>query len=163
MTEENQHVADERMVHRTTSGVHGSGHANLDRDHEILYEIVQRLKQGLKGEAEDRELIGSELLAYTDAHFEHEEELMDRHRFPGAPAHKLAHQKFRTQLEGMVRTCAAPDAPLEPLVLAIENWFEIHIREVDARFAEFLMSKNVETCPNDEGIFSDSDAPRSSA
>lgn len=147
----------------TASGVYGSGHANLDRDHEILYEIVNRLKQGLNGEAENRELIGSELLAYTDAHFENEEELMDRHGFPGAPAHKQSHQKFRSQLEAMVRTCAMPDTPLEPLVLAIETWFDSHIRESDARFAEFLMSKNVETCLEDQGIFSDSDAARPSA
>jgi hemerythrin len=54
--------------------IYGAGHANLDRDHEVLLQIVGELKN-LPADSPRLERIGAELLAYLDAHFEDEERL----------------------------------------------------------------------------------------
>lgn len=141
--------------------VYGSGHASLDRDHDLLFLILRSLKPaidiGSDVGADTRELFGVELLAYAEAHFEHEEQLMERYRYPGTAAHQEEHQRFRKQAYALVRACVTPNALLGPLVAAVEDWIETHMREADARFAEFLNSRNVERCGGDSGIFSDAD------
>jgi hemerythrin len=140
---------------RSASSVYGagSGHANLDRDHDILFDILNRANLGFHDNPGGSECISVELLAYTDSHFEHEEQLMDLYHYPLASAHKQAHDQFRVQLKGLVGACDGSESDLQPLILTLENWFERHIREVDARFAEFLSNRSVDTCSADSGFF----------
>lgn len=146
---------------QASTGVYGCpGHPNLDRDHDILFTILDKLKLGLHVAADSRASISAELRAYADAHFEHEEQLMERYRYPATSAHKEAHQQFRVQLEALVGACALPDAALQPLVAAIEGWIDSHLRDADARLADFLRTFNVERCDPDIGLFDDSDLPR---
>jgi len=83
----------------TSARVYGSGHANLDRDPDLLFLILQNLKRaidiGSDEGADTRALFGMELLAYAEAHFEHEEKLMERCQYPDAAAHKEEHRRFR--------------------------------------------------------------------
>ena len=54
--------------------IYGAGHANLDRDHDVLLRIASELRD-LTTDPPRLERIGRELLAYMDAHFEDEERL----------------------------------------------------------------------------------------
>lgn len=141
--------------------VSGFGHASLDRDHDLLFLILGNLKPALDiGSdvgADTRALFGVELLAYAEAHFEHEEQLMERYRYPGKAAHQEEHERFRKQAYSLVRACVTPNSPLGPLVAAVEDWIDTHMREADARLAEFLNSCNVERCGADSGLFADAD------
>jgi hemerythrin len=136
--------------------IYDSGHPKLDRDHEILVDLLRELK-ARDFDSANVELMGMELLAYLDAHFEHEEQLMDLYGYPGTPEHRDAHNRFRSQAEGLARDCALPDATVQPLVAAIERWLESHMQGEDARFAEFLGERGAEACEDETGVFSASE------
>lgn len=130
--------------------VYGSGHVNLDRDHEILITILRRMKEpDLDASALQRSL--TELLAYLDAHFEHEEDLMNRYDYPEAPAHKESHREIRTDVERL--HCCCPAGAMQELVCALDLWIETHMRGVDAQLAAFLRTCEVERPGADIDIF----------
>lgn len=110
----------------------------------------------LDGGVESGPSICTELLAYTAAHFEHEEQLMERYHYPGTLAHKQAHQTFRTQLDELVSACGGASVRPLPLVNAVEAWIHTHMLDLDACLAEFLNQCDVEACHGDIGVFSDS-------
>jgi hemerythrin-like metal-binding protein len=125
--------------------VYGAGHPNLDRDHEILLRIRHDLGAAAAQPARWQALC-LELLAYLDAHCEHEEQLMARYHYPGAEAHRNDHTAARQHLQSLVGS--TPESG--ELVAAMDNWIHSHMRNVDARFAEFLSLLDVPP-PEDPG------------
>jgi hemerythrin-like metal-binding protein len=72
------------------------GHAEIDRQHQVLIEIANRLNHAMHVGA-GRAACGSildELVNYTVNHFGFEEKLMEKHRYPDRAAHLAAHHKL---------------------------------------------------------------------
>jgi hemerythrin-like metal-binding protein len=140
---------------RSHHGMYGAGNANLDRDHEILLDLIEQMRRpNIDSVAVATVLL--EMRAYTDAHFEHEEELMDRYGYPDAAAHKAAHQQFAHQLDALLNACSLPSRPMQGIGEIVEDWLQIHICGVDARFGEYLKQFAVAPCAADAGVFADS-------
>jgi hemerythrin-like metal-binding protein len=132
--------------------VYGAGNANLDRDHSILLQLVDELKEGRIDPVVMADT-GRRLLAYLDAHFEHEEELMDRFHYPDAAAHKEAHSRFRADAVSLISLYANSEADGKAILRSLRRWVETHVCDVDARLGCFLREHGVEKCGEDTGIF----------
>jgi hemerythrin len=135
-----------------THSIYGAGHTNLDRDHALLFDILVKLKSADLNRS-DVPALANQLVAYLDAHFEHEELLMDRYGYPDAMEHKRAHSHFRAEAISMLRGCSAPEASRDVLSLSIEQWLENHTRMDDRVFANFLNSFDVEKVGANFGVY----------
>ncbi len=86
------------------------------------------------------------LIEYTKFHFSTEEELMDKHAYPGVDEHKQKHEDLRATLAGLEQdfredglTPALTDAVNNVLL----NWLVNHIKTVDVAFGAFLKEKGI--------------------
>jgi len=128
--------------------VYGAGHANLDRDHFLLLDLVEKLKNGNKSET-----ALTEFLAYLDAHTEHEEELMELYRYPEKEAHKAAHDELKSEAARLLPGWQT--TPVAEIAATIEGWIKVHMLDADVRFAAFLNSLAVPPCGSEVGYFSE--------
>ena len=75
------------------------GVAVMDREHEQLEALFNEFERcfGDEGAADRAINLAVEALALGNAHFEHEEALMDATQYPGAAEHKFQHRNLRLQ------------------------------------------------------------------
>jgi hemerythrin-like metal-binding protein len=80
-----------------------------------------------------------QLRAYLDAHFEHEEALMDRFQYEAATTHKACHEVFRKQADDLAAAIEA-DLPIaiSASIAALEEWIDVHVCDVDRKLADYL-------------------------
>lgn len=118
---------------------YGAGYEELDHDHALLIDILKQFKASTNAPPSRLNDLMLELRAYLDAHFEHEETLMDRFQYPEAAAHRACHAVFRKQAEDLADAIEA-DRPtaISTSIAALEEWINVHVCDVDRRLAEFL-------------------------
>ena len=118
----------------------------FDNEHKKLIGIINRLydamSQGLGHKAMAGILV--ELSDYTKTHFEHEEDAMKRHDYPGFAEQKKAHDEFvnklndtRTQYENGGITLSIP------LFKLLLSWVENHIMKIDQKYSEFFIERGM--------------------
>lgn len=116
-----------------------AGYEELDRDHAVLMDILARLRMSTNAPQWKLNDLMLELRAYLEAHFEHEEALMDRFQYEEAATHKACHAVFRKQADDLAAAIEA-DCPnaIATSIAALQEWIDTHICGVDRRLAEFL-------------------------
>lgn len=121
---------------------YGSGYAELDRDHALLIQILKELKAATNAPPSRLNDLMLQLRAYLDAHFEHEEQLMERFQYYDAAAHYASHREIKEQADRLAAAIAA-DTPtaISASVSAIERWIEEHMCGVDRKLADFLAER----------------------
>ena len=81
---------------------HSVGVYEMDRHHQKLFDILNRLHDAMK-DGKGMQIIAGivrELLDYTRYHFGEEEKLLEKIGYSGISEQKMAHQKFISQIEG---------------------------------------------------------------
>jgi len=118
---------------------YGAGYEELDRDHALLIDILKQLRASTNAPPSRLNDLMLELRAYLDAHFEHEELLMDRFQYADAAHHKACHEVFRKQANDLADAIEA-DCPtaISACIQALETWIDVHICDVDRKLAEHL-------------------------
>jgi hemerythrin-like metal-binding protein len=86
----------------------------------------------------------TELVEYTAYHFESEERLMLQYDYPEHDEHKEQHdslaekaRQFRDDFR------QGQESRAMDVMLFLSNWLNVHILEVDKRYATFLSDKGV--------------------
>jgi hemerythrin-like metal-binding protein len=118
----------------------------MDADHRRIFEFVNRIHASIKSRAarERHVALFREMGAFTAEHFRREEELMQRHAYPGFEAQKRAHEK----LLGTVRDYAdrlASGAPVN-LIAALAfltDWLKSHILEMDRQYGDYFRERGI--------------------
>ena len=73
-------------------------------------------------------------------HFETEQELMVRHRYPGEADHRRLHADLAAEMDTLLDRYHRGEGVLNPVILEyLDAWLQRHIREEDFRLAEFLL------------------------
>jgi len=122
---------------------YGSGYEELDRDHALLIEILRDLKASTNAPPSRLNDLMLQLRAYLDAHFEHEEQLMEQFQYYDTAAHKQSHRDITRQAEHLADAIAA-DIPtaISACLSAMEGWIEEHMCGVDRKLADFLSERD---------------------
>lgn len=120
------------------------GHADIDRQHQKLFELASDLHSAMlhgKGkEATSKTL--SDLIAYTKLHFSNEERLMQMHHYPEYVRHKAFHDDLTARVVEFQKNFEAGRAALSvDLLQFLKDWLQHHIGETDRKVAAFLKSK----------------------
>lgn len=118
---------------------YGAGYEELDHDHALLIDILRQLKASTNAPPSRLNDLMLELRAYLDAHFEHEEALMDRFQYEEADKHKACHAVFRKQADDLAAAIEA-DCPIaiSAAITALEQWIDVHVCNVDRKLADYL-------------------------
>lgn len=120
--------------------------AEIDRQHQkftgvldMLFEAIEAGRsQGVLGE------ILRELAAYSDYHFETEENLMERYDYPGLEEHRKEHDGFRAKVRGFREDLLQGKATLtEDVIRFMTRWITEHVMDVDKKYGPFLNARGV--------------------
>lgn len=117
------------------------GHAEIDRDHQTLVEIVNRLHEAML-QGHGREVltdIFNRLARYTHEHFAREEELMRRIGYADLQQHKQRHAELLRQLTVIAARHGSGEleVTIETMTF-LKDWLTIHIQKEDAKLADAL-------------------------
>jgi len=120
-----------------------TGDALIDSQHQALVEALNRLHSAMLEES-GRSEVGSTLKFlsdYTVSHFRMEEEMMDRHSYPGASSHRKIHVDLISSLKELVAGFQRDSTALTiATMIFLEEWLTNHFLGEDARFVGFLTS-----------------------
>lgn len=128
----------EKIVWRDSLNI---GSYNIDKQHKILINIINRLIDS-KNSNEDRRVINevlSELLEYSIIHFRDEELLLENVNFPNLEQHKNKHYSFKLNLAKSCEDVMTGKADVnKKLIDFLSDWFTHHISQEDQSFKNYI-------------------------
>jgi len=125
------------------------GIETFDDEHHVLVRVVNDLYEALREKKGDEVLHGllETLVEYTEKHFAHEEQNMDKYDFPDAEAHKEEHEKLKNKIIDYQQKIASGTTGLSPQIMGfLRAWLLDHIVETDKHFGDYLKSRSVYDC-----------------
>ncbi|MCW2236059.1 bacteriohemerythrin [Azospirillum canadense] len=124
----------------------GVGHATIDADHKRLFELFNEFVAAVNANSADSDIQGvlSDLLDYTDTHFDREEGLMQAHAYPDFTTHKAMHDAFVRQLHDVNSALDAGGEKGAFVLGFLGKWLTGHILGVDKKLGAYLKERGVE-------------------
>lgn len=126
------------------------GHDEIDRQHQRIVHILNRLYEALRNGRGGEEVEGvvNELHDYAETHLIFEEALLAEIEYPDRRPHRAQHFEWRRQARNFRRRLgeAGEDVAREVLAMA-RDWWLVHIQQEDRKYAPFLR-RSTEAVPN---------------
>jgi hemerythrin-like metal-binding protein len=122
--------------------------AEIDMQHKKLVSLLNGLHEATQDGRRAVPLapLFGELLAYAAVHFETEERLMEKYRFPDLPAHRSEHERFVRQVVGFKELQEfefySQILSLD-LLTFLKNWLQNHILKTDMLYGPYLNARGV--------------------
>jgi len=114
----------------------------IDSQHRLIMDKFNLLYAAVIGKEGREAIIGlmTEVLECAQTHFQDEEALFAKHRYPKETEQKKAHQAFRMKSEAIYASFLqnAVVNPLE-LVALLADWIENHMLTMDMEYKEFML------------------------
>ena len=122
------------------------GHPEIDRQHQILIGIANRLNEAMKlgqGHRQVGEIL-KELVNYTIEHFGFEEKLMERTGYRERPAHLEKHRKLIADVKEFQRKFESGETAVAVKLAAfVRDWLVNHILKVDRALSRDLAERGI--------------------
>jgi hemerythrin-like metal-binding protein len=131
----------EPTAHDAPSAAPSLGNAELDRQHELIFERVAEAVAAMDGSRATAEAALGRLADAFVEHFATEEALIDASAFPEGARHRAAHELFHADFRQLQAALAelGPTPELADWVrLRVAEWLRFHILVNDARLADHL-------------------------
>jgi hemerythrin len=126
------------------------GIAEIDQQHKVLVEIINRLHETMKVGAPRPAVsrILAELSSYVAMHFSREETLMQHAGFPGLASHRADHENLTAQVTAFRERFAEGAVTLSlPLMRFLRDWLKEHILGADKEYGTYLIAKKAAEKP----------------
>lgn len=117
------------------------GDFDIDQQHQKLFKMVNQLNEAMQvGQGRTvLERLLTDLLIYTEKHFEAEERLMERAEYPELATHREIHVKLTDKVRDIVQRFQGGETNLTLEVMHfLENWLRQHILGMDKKYAPYL-------------------------
>lgn len=106
-----------------------------NKQHEVLFELIDRIKQN-----DSSADIFRTLIDYAENHFAVEEAYMLQLDYPAAAAHFEAHARFRAELQCLIEdTNEYDDNANRSLAVFLKEWLRRHIFGLDKQLEQFII------------------------
>ena len=109
----------------------------IELHHKVQLGLLRAMEHHLvcEGDREEAAETLARLLEFTKVHFDAEELLMRRHRYPGLGEHAVAHRKLFAEALAIGQAHGAGDAGAARItVVRLRAWLVEHIEGADAAF-----------------------------
>ena len=123
-----------------------TGIKDIDDQHRVLVGLINSLHRAMKERAGALEAgkILDELVRYTVYHFDFEEELFARHRYPEKNAHVERHRDLVQKVQSFNDDFKAGKAGLSMDLMAfLADWLRTHIMKTDMAYVPFFKEKGL--------------------
>lgn len=134
-------MAFSTLPHELTLGI-----PEIDEQHRQLFALVEALREACaegKPDADVNQLFDT-LEQEVVVHFDFEEELQRKHRYPLREVHLATHDGFIRDLvhvRGQFESAGNPRAVLLAAIPGVMDWLAAHVKTDDRESANFLRSK----------------------
>lgn len=124
---------------------YATGIERIDEQHKMLFEMTETFRTAVNKKVGNRvyESVLESLESYAIAHFNFEEECMERYRCPVAEKNKQEHKNFVEELAGFQQRYAANGFdPLDAdkLIEMVNRWLAGHICRVDIHLKQYALN-----------------------
>lgn len=116
------------------------GISELDAEHKKIVTMINDLHDAMKT-GKGRSLLPGIIAAiedYTLNHLTHEEELMQRYRYPGYAEHKEIHRNFIGKIGDYKKLNEQEVLQAGQLMNFLQSWLIDHIANTDKQYSAFL-------------------------
>lgn len=122
---------------------YATGHANMDQGHKKLMRLINQLADGMENNA-PKESCSNTLAQFIEQariHFEHEEQLMDRLKYPRTKEHKTVHANMLSDVQAFKVSYDASDTTeFITLLVVLDSWLKRDIEAEDKALVAFAAS-----------------------
>ena len=121
-----------------------TGVEEMDREHQALVAIINQLFEMQRDKKAFSELrdVYQKLIEYTEKHFQHEEQLLEKSGYPELENQKRFHRHFVTKMETMKDDLIEGKEEAAPVVYRyLREWLLGHIVEEDMKYGNHLQKK----------------------
>jgi len=128
----------------TWSHEYSVGNDLIDREHQKLFEMADRLHQAMLSGGGNLVLRGlfDDLADYTRTHFAHEEALMQHYSYPQLPTHAEIHRQLMARVAELQEDLKAGKLTVTMNTMQfLRDWLSHHIGRTDR-----LVAEHVRTC-----------------
>jgi hemerythrin len=129
------------MMELTWSDEYSVGVEEIDDQHKMLFELLNRLVQAAV-KREDQQLtveVLATLVDYTKTHFGLEERLLEASGYPGLPGHREDHLSFIDKVNSIAQKFHVENRSVSlELINFLKHWLQNHIRQSDMEYAAHL-------------------------
>ncbi len=118
----------------------------IDAQHRHLFDLLNKLHDAMSAGKSNTVLgpVLQELVSYVVTHFEAEEGILQKHRYPMLSEHRKQHKDLAAEVADFEQKYRAGTVLLGlPLMEFLRNWLTHHILETDRRYSAFLRSCGV--------------------
>jgi hemerythrin len=106
-----------------------------DAQHQVLFEILDAIRQPDAGEDVIRQLMD-----YTETHFMLEERYMAELGYPGMAEHVAAHNRFRREIRQVIDSEDEIDAIFRDIMgTFLTEWLKRHVFGIDKELEAFVL------------------------
>ena len=120
------------------------GVATIDAEHRRLVGLANDFNQTrVEGDSPGNGgKMLTQLIAYAEEHFQHEEQLMRENGYPRLDKHQAQHAGYFSNIFAVNETIALNPAVANAAVLKVmKQWLLVHVLREDMDFADFLRRK----------------------
>ncbi|WP_319585983.1 hemerythrin family protein [uncultured Desulfobulbus sp.] len=126
------------------------GIEDIDLQHHFFFNLINRLANELL-QAKDVQFrmdLINELNAYAKFHFISEENMMRKYEYPDFLHHRNLHIELIGQLSTKENMLILVDenAEADAVILFLGEWFQDHTRNIDRKFADYLLEMETADC-----------------
>ena len=115
----------------------------IDTQHKVIVKTLNELYDIIIEEDNSKiDNIIIELLNYTDYHFNTEEKLFEKYKFPEETEHKLEHKNFIEKINEKLNKKKSDDLAMD-LLEFLKDWLVDHILVTDQKYAIFFKNNNL--------------------
>lgn len=118
----------------------------INEQHKKLIAMINDLNSAM-GSGKGKDVMGqilSGLVEYTKTHFKREEELMQKHQYPGYLSHKALHDALTKQVVDTMNKFQEGKAIVTVEVMSfLKDWLVTHIQNTDRKYTAHLNGKGV--------------------
>lgn len=118
----------------------------VDSEHKKLIGMINELHSAM-GSGKGKDILGkvlTGLVEYTKTHFSYEENLMQKHNYPGYLSHKGLHDALVKKVLDLQKNFQEGKSLVTVEVMNfLKDWLTNHIQNTDKKYAPFLTSKGV--------------------
>ena len=127
------------------------GVRQIDEEHQRLFALAEQMHRAMlegKGKAILEDLL-ARLVNYTCCHFSHEEQLMERIRYPGYRQHQQQHEDLRSRVRAMQDRSASGEVTMTIQVMQfLMEWLKRHTTGSDFRIGNFMKASGLSLVTN---------------
>jgi hemerythrin-like metal-binding protein len=118
------------------------GDPSIDAQHKVVLGIINELYEAMQ-QGQDRVFLKpilDRLLEYTLVHFQHEEQIMQEHRYPNFAEHVAEHDEMRKRTADFLEHAHLVTG--KNLLRFLKEWWVGHIQGEDKKYAPYLQPSN---------------------